>query len=311
MEHSGLQRKTLRLRGPGYPMGLNGLPDAPRFLRVAGQLPELRRAVAIVGTRAADQDAIIYATSLARDLAASGCVVVSGGARGIDAAAHAGALEAEGKTVAVFAGGLDQPFPKSNLGLFQAIRKRGALVSELEDGVRAQRYSFLRRNRLIAALSRAVVVVQAPARSGALSTARVAQELGIPVFAVPAAPWDPRGAGVRALLKAGARVCDKTTDIVDVIAPELASRSGSLFPSSAVLAAHDSGTHSVLSSSPDGGGTAILQALGVRPRHPDELTGVTGLPLEQVLSALLELELDGRVSLRPGGRYSIADGCVS
>lgn len=306
-------RHTVCVGEEKYPQALLRLSAPPQQLRVGGALPRLEHAVAIVGTRAADEEAQRFAHNLAQELALNDCVVVSGGARGIDAAAHRGALAADGQSIAVFAGGLDRPFPKGHAAMFRDLRKRGAVVSELSDDICAQPFSFLQRNRLIAALSRAVVVVQAPDRSGALSTARHAQEMNIPVFAVPAPPWDPRGGGVRSLLKRGALLCDDATDILRLLHPDdskLGRQSrrtnGRPVQVASALRSSESGDANLSPAALDEAGV-VLRALGARPRHPDELSVCTGLPLRVVQSLLLELELQGRVTLCVGGRYVV--GC--
>jgi DNA processing protein len=167
----------------GWPPGFDRLASPPARLRVLGRLPPWPRPVAIVGTRFADDDALVFARRLARELVAAGCAVLSGGAHGVDGAAHAGALEAGGITIAVLAHGFDQLYPRSHAGLFRRILAQGgALASERLDGSHIRRASFVQRNRLIAAMAEAIVVVQAPARSGALSTAAAGFSLGIPVF---------------------------------------------------------------------------------------------------------------------------------
>ncbi|MCB9614286.1 MAG: DNA-protecting protein DprA [Sandaracinus sp.] len=175
----------------GFPRGLHDLPDPPERLFVAGDLPGAGLSVAIVGTRAADPEPLRFAHRLAFDLTRAGVLVVSGGALGIDAAAHRGALDAGGPTVAVLASGLRRAYPPEHVSLFEQIAEQGALLCEYED-VKPHRGRFLERNRLVAAMCDAVVVVQAPDRSGALNTAATARTLGRLVFAVPAAPWDLR-----------------------------------------------------------------------------------------------------------------------
>lgn len=308
-------RRTVTRGTPEYPSCLGRLSQAPARLRVAGCWPlDWARAVAIVGTRAADVEGSLFARVLARELAEAGCCIVSGGARGIDIAAHEGALEAEGQSVVVLAGGLEHASPRAHRPVFRALQRGGAVISEHEDGVVPQGFSFLRRNRIIAGLSCAVVVVQAPARSGALSTARHALLLDVPLFAVPAAPWDPRGAGVRALLKGGARVCDAANDVLAALAADAAhphpvvARQRS--PHTLATVPHQSPpSHALYRPEDERAARVLMAALGARPRHPDELVACTGLSLRDVQSTLLELELGGRVSLRPGGRYVVAPDC--
>ncbi|MEM7448002.1 MAG: DNA-processing protein DprA [Myxococcota bacterium] len=206
-----------------WPTGLSALRRPPRELRVLGSIADSlgQRRVAIVGTRRADVSALDFAESLSRDLASLDACVVSGGALGIDAAAHRGALSAGGATWAVLPTGFAPCYPAQNQALFRRIQTSGALISELEDGAVPRPSRFIERNRLIAAFSHALVVVQAPLRSGALSTARVAMRLGVPVLAVPASPWDPRGAGGLALLGKGAKPCLGPRSITDTFTEPL------------------------------------------------------------------------------------------
>jgi len=280
---------------PTFPSQLGDLRDPPACLWVAGRLPSLDRAVvSIVGTRRADPEAVDFTRALSRDLARAGLVVVSGGARGIDAAAHRGALEAGGATVVVLPGGLDAPYPLENRSLFEEVVRTGALVTELPAATPPLRGRFLERNRIVAALGHAVVVVQAPARSGALSTAAHAQRLGRPLFAVPSAPWDPRGLGCLGLLRAGASVCTSARDVLSVPA------FGAQLELPALAATDEK---SCISRSVDVDGCRVLSLLGARPRHADELARRLALPIERVQRVLLALLLDGLVELRGGGGY--------
>jgi DNA processing protein len=187
---------------------------------VRGALPSLARAVAIVGTRRPDAAGARFAHRLGAELAEAGWVIVSGGALGIDTEAHLGALEVGGPTVAVLATGLSRLYPAANRPLFARIAASGALLSEHDDLGTVHKGDFLARNRLVAAIARVVIVVQAPIRSGALSTAAHARRLGRTLFAVPHSPWDPRGEGCLTLLAAGARVCNGSSDVLSLSAPE-------------------------------------------------------------------------------------------
>ncbi len=199
-----------------HPRGLASLSDPPDSLFATAELPE-GLAVAIVGTRAADPEHLRFAANLAADLAGAGIVVVSGGAIGIDAAAHRGALDAQGKTVAVLATGFRRTYPPEHDALFARIAAEGVLVCE-HAHVAPHPGRFLERNRLVAAMSDAVVVVQAPLRSGALSTATLARRLGRLVFAVPSVPWDARSAGSTALLtQPGTLACTHASDVIRVL----------------------------------------------------------------------------------------------
>ena len=277
-----------------YPVGLRDLRDAPGEIRVAGALPDFARAVSIVGTRRADDEALEFAYDLASALARDGVTIVSGGAVGIDGAAHEGALDAGGHTVVVLPIGLDAPYPPAHFSLFERVLQAGCLLTEVADGHQMRRGRFLTRNRLVAALGRSTVVVQAPARSGALSTARHAKALGRCVFAVPASPWDPRGSGNLGLLRQGLRICTGAGDVLSGSAVEAGS-SGS--PTSKTGEEVFNYKHL---SQPE---REILGALQGRARHAEELCRRTGIPAFEVQRSILSLLLHGLVEERPGGRF--------
>jgi DNA processing protein len=286
---------TLRPGDSAWPAQLADLAtDAPAQLRVLGRLPALDGAIAIVGTRFADDDAVEFTRALAVELAVAGRTVISGGARGIDAAAHRGALDAGGPTLAVLATGFDPPYPSEHAELFAEISGAGALVCENPDGTRPHAGRFLERNRLIAALASAVVVVQAPVRSGALSTAALGIKLKRPVLTVPYPPWSVRGSGCLGLLRRGALICTSSRDVLSVpahraepgIVPEL------LFAEKA----DDFGDL-------DEHSRAVLRALSRRPRHPDELASSLRLPILKVQQCLGQLALLGLAAARHDGRY--------
>ena len=277
-----------------YPAGLRDLSDAPDALRIAGELPDLDRAVSIVGTRRADDEALDFAYSLARELALRGVAVVSGGAIGVDRAAHEGAIDAGGRTVVVLPTGLDVPYPRANHELFARAAEAGCLLTEVDDDASAQPGRFLRRNRLIAALGRSTVVVQAPARSGALSTARFATRLGRPVFAAPASPWDPRGSGNLRLLSGGARICTGAGDVLS----ETALSGGGM---AAISPGKNENTCDFKNLTH--AEQTILQSLRGRARHPEDLCQRTGMPAFEVQQSILRLLVRGLVEEKPGGRY--------
>jgi DNA processing protein len=265
---------------PAWPDCLEELPDPPRRLRVAGHLPFLDRAIAIVGTRRASADGLALARRIARDLSLAGCVVVSGGAEGIDAAAHEGALEGGGLGIAVLAGGLARPFPRAHAPLFERIAENGAVVSEADDDDDPRAHLFLARNRLIAALARAVIVVQAPVRSGALSTAAHARALGRPLLCVPWAIGDARGEGGVALLASGAaRACRDAADVIEAVTGEPRPRAARASRARAPQL--------------DGDQRVIWEALRASPAHVDELVRTTGLPAARVQITLTTLTLMG------------------
>jgi DNA processing protein len=273
---------------PAWPSCLGELDDPPPRLRVAGTLPFLDRAVAIVGTRRASADGLELAARIARELAEVGYVVISGGAEGIDAAAHRGALEGGGLGVAVLAGGLARPYPRAHAPLFERIAQSGAVISEAADEEEPRTYTFLARNRLIAALARAVVVVQAPFRSGAMSTAKHARDLGRPLLALPWAITDPLGEGCLALLDGGARLCRSSREVRSAL--------GETLPRRRVRAPRKQ--HPL-----DPEQEAVLAALGAHPRHVDDVVRATGLPPAQVQFALMTLTLLGAVLPDDRGAY--------
>lgn len=274
--------EVLERGAAGYPSALLDLPKPPPRVWVCGPLPS-GPTVAIVGTRRASPEATAFTERLAAELAHAGVYVVSGGAEGIDGAAHRGALES-GRTLVVHATGLDDLFPSAHRRLFAGILDRGgAWLSETPPGAQGAAWRFLARNRLIAALAQVVIVVQAPARSGALSTAKAAAGLGRPVLAVPAAPWDPRGEGVLGLLERGARICRHAGDVTQL----LGLPGVPIDPPRPALPDEQA---------------RVLAALADGPRHVDELVSAVGLGAARVQVALVELSMVGLVR-QDAGRW--------
>lgn len=207
--------RAIRITDPDYPRALLDLKDAPRVLHVQGDVTApLGRAVALVGSRAASPYGRAMADRLARDLVALGCTVVSGLARGIDAAAHEGALAAGGATIGVLPSALARITPESHVGLAARMLERGALVSEIAEGGPFGRGAFVKRNRIIAALAGATVIVEAGLGSGALRTAEAASALGRPVLAVPGDVDRPSSLGTLQLLRSGALPCGDAGDVL-------------------------------------------------------------------------------------------------
>jgi DNA processing protein len=280
-----------------WPSGLSDLRDPPAQLYCAGAIPALPRAVAIVGTRYANDDGLRFARTLGRELAAAGVVVVSGGAAGIDTAAHLGALDAGGATVAVLATGLIDAYPKENAKLFAEIARGGALLCESEQRRSGASWLFLRRNRLIAALAQVAVVVQAPARSGALATARLAIELKRPVFAVPSAPWDPRGTGCLQLLRNGAEICASSVDILSLATP-------GLWDGPRAQRKPVKHTYDFKALGP--AAQAVWQALRRGPCHPDGIATALDMTAAEVQEALLTLVIAGLCKQGADGNYVVS-----
>ena len=295
----------LFLDGQGYPALLALLDDAPPVLSVLGR-PEVLdgRAVAIVGGRNATANARRHAEALATDLAGAGLVVVSGMARGVDAAAHAGAL-ASGTTIACIAGGVDVAYPPENAELQRRAAKAGAVVAEAPPGTAPRAQHFPRRNRLIAGLSLGVVVVEAALRSGSLITARLALENNRELFAAPGSPLDERCRGSNNLLRQGAHLVETAADVLAHL-PDHPMREGlarlPLFvrgeigppPAAAEPASEHSPADLALARS------RVAQLLGPAPTPVDDLVRRCHLPVSAVLAVLLELELAGRAEVLPG-----------
>lgn len=276
-----------------YPQELTRLPLAPPVLTIAGELPA-GPAVAIVGSRRADAYGLEVAQLFASALSEREIAVVSGFARGIDAAAHRGALApASGRTVAILGCGLGIDYPRGHAHLGRAIAARGALVSEFPCGYEPRSWNFPVRNRSIAALSRAVLVVQAAARSGSLSTARWALDLGREIFAVPGPIFDERSLGPHALLRDGAFLAQHPKDLFELFEPVTASQLS-------ILPVEPAESEPPL---PGFAGAVIAALVPGFDRAPEDLAAATGAPIDRVLATLLELELLGKVLRMPGGWY--------
>lgn len=282
-----------------YPRGLRAAEPAPPIISVVGHTTLLdREMVAIVGARNASALGRKLANTLARDLAEAGLVVVSGLARGIDAAAHEGALA--GGTCAVVAGGVDIIYPPENAALHERIAKEGCIVSEMPLGQSPQARHFPRRNRIISGLARGVVVVEAAESSGSLITANYALEQGREIFAVPGSPLDPRARGTNRLIREGATLTETASDVISGLRPILG------------LDFNDPGADGPLS--PFGPSEAeadrirglVEEALGPAPVAVDELVRLCRAPAGAIAIILLELELAGRIARHPGGKVSWA-----
>ncbi len=278
--------RTLRPGDGGFPPALARIPRPPASLRLRGELGRPVARVAIVGARDADEYGRDMARRLARGLARAGVSIVSGGARGIDAAAHQGALEAAGHTVVVLGGGVDQPTPQGNRVLFERILEAGgALISEYQDGTEVRDYRLVERNRLVSGLSDAVVVVRATRTSGALITAALARAQLRPLLAVPGDADNPLSEGPLRLLREGARLAAEPEDILTCLglapAQQAELQLGDLGPT-----ARD-----------------LLGALTLSPRHIAEVARNAGLSCGAALAGLLALELEGLCEQRPGQRF--------
>ncbi len=282
---------------PDFPTALRALDPPPPIVSVLGRADLLaREAIAIVGARNASALGRKFAAQIAADLGRAGLIVVSGLARGIDAAAHDGAL-ATG-TVAVLAGGVDDIYPPEHATLYEQIAATGAIVSEMPVGQRPQASHFPRRNRIISGLARGVVVVEAAEGSGSLITANFALEQGREVFAVPGSPLDPRAKGTNRLLRDGATLTESAEDVLGVLRP----LSGRAFREPGDGISWGGAEQDV----PDRLRQQIEELLGPAPVEVDELIRQSGAPAAAVLCVLLELELAGRLHRESGGRVSLA-----
>ncbi|VFR86404.1 Rossmann fold nucleotide-binding protein Smf possibly involved in DNA uptake [plant metagenome] len=288
----------LTLDDVAYPAMLRTLPDPPLVLYARGELARLQSdGMAIVGARNATPAGLANAQAFARHLAGAGWCIVSGLARGIDAAAHTGALEAGadgGSTVAVLGTGIDLCYPAAHRKLANAIAAQGVLLTELPLGTEPLPHHFPRRNRLVAGLARGVLVVEAARQSGSLGTARLAAEGGREVFALPGSIHSPLSRGCHALIRQGAKLVEVAQDITEELGPPKGGRTrwaahgpdGTPEPAPLSAAVHP-----------------LLTAMGYEPVHPDTLALRTSRSAASLHADLLALELEGAVLRLPGGRF--------
>lgn len=284
--------RLLVLGDSDYPEMLAALDPPPPILWTRGRVDLLNQpSVAIVGARIASAGGQRIARGLAQQLGQAGHVVVSGMARGIDAAAHEGA-SATG-TVAVLGGGVNDIYPSEHADLYARLTEQGCVVSESPVGARAQARDFPRRNRIISGLSRGVVVVEAEVRSGSLITARLAAEQGRDVFAVPGSPLDPRARGPNELLRQGAILCEGIEDI------------DRAFNTLRTLREPPADPMRFDGDVDDAFLDRVAALLSPTPTPRDEIARALNAPVSQVAAALLELSLTGRADLLPGGLASL------
>jgi DNA processing protein len=285
-----------------YPAGLAALEAPPPLISMLGYPHLLKKdMVAIVGARNASALARKFTDTLSRDLGFAGLVVASGLARGIDASAHDAALAVG--TVAVVAGGVDIVYPPENQKLYDAIRERGVIVSEMRLGEAPQARHFPRRNRIISGLSRGVVVVEAAERSGSLITAQYALDQGREIFAVPGSPLDPRARGTNRLIREGATLTESAEDVLATLRPMLGGGFGEPDGAAAIAAPP---ALAELDAQADRIRAQVEEALGPAPVGIDDLIRQLGAPAGAVLTVILELELAGRCVRHPGNRVGWA-----
>lgn len=295
----GLEQEKLRRSGfefvtlvdNNYPALLREIFDPPAALFYRGKLEPEEAAVAVVGTRRCSGYGRMVAESLGRELAEAGITVVSGLARGVDTAAHRGALAGGGRTVAVLGTGLDLCYPSENARIMEEIAAKGAVITEFPCGMSCQAWHFPVRNRIIAGLSRAVVVVEAKERSGALITADIALEQGREVMAVPGNITSPLSRGPNQLIKQGARPVTCAADVLEGIGVEVFSPGDE--PGLPALSELEAG---------------ILNILNTEPLSQEDVIQRTGAPAHEVLAGLVYLELKGLIRSLSGRLYAVVPG---
>ncbi len=279
---------------PDYPPLLKHLDAPPPLLSARGDTGLLARpTIAIVGAREASAAAMMLAEKFAADLGAAGFAIVSGLARGMDAAAHRGSLKTG--AIAVLAGGLDKPYPPQNLRLYDEIVQNGIVISEAPLGFQARARDFPRRNHIVSGMSRAVIVIEAALRSGSLITARAAGEQGRDVMAVPGSPLDPRARGSNALIKNGATLVEDANDVIEALGNSPADPPLRPFSAGPLFADIESepASPALLNT--------LTRFLSPTPVHVNDLARLAAAPTSAVAAALVELELEGRAASLPGG----------
>lgn len=283
-----MKLRTIRRADPEYPALLKEVPEPPDRMWLAGRPLDHAPALAVVGTRRASRYGLEAAFWLARELAESGITIVSGMAKGIDGAAHRGALAAGGRTVAVMGCGLDICYPARHRDLFDRITDVGTLVSEYEPGTRPMPHHFPVRNRIIAGMSLGVVLVEASDGGGAMITARLGMEFGREVFAVPGAVHSPVSVGPHLMVRDGARLVASADQILEDLGmlrcPPADLPPPQLHPDEA----------------------RVLAVLEAEPLLLDLVARRAGMPASTATAVLVKLELGGLVTRRPGGRYARA-----
>jgi len=294
-EISRLGAKLVAWGETEYPPDLTQIDDAPPLVTVKGHLHlAAKRAVAVVGARNASANGRKFAREIAAALGSHGLIVVSGLARGIDAAAHEGSL-ATG-TIAVLAGGIDTVYPEENRALQAQIAERGILLAEMSPGTEPKASHFPRRNRIISGCAMGTLIVEAAERSGSLITARFALEQGREVFAVPGSPLDPRCRGTNRLIRQGATLVEGVDDILAELKPQLGGNLSERRKTPFSAAAPSSDNESQLAEAR----AKVLELLSPSPVPVDELIRQCQFSPAIVLAILLELELAGRIERQPG-----------
>ncbi len=282
--------KIVTFLSPEYPKALLGIPDHPPYLSLKGALNGEDSAIAIVGSRRASSYGLNTAEKFAHELSAHHVTIVSGMARGIDTAAHRGALKAGGRTIGVLGCGIDMIYPAENRLLFTEIAERGALISEFPMGTEPRPENFPRRNRIISGISRGVLVVEAAENSGSLITAQYALDQGREVFAVPGNISHSNSRGTNRLIKQGAKLVERVEDILEEL-PRGQAAEGARTPDM------------MIALSPLEAGIYTLVA--TNPLHIDDIIAKSALTVGEVSAILLRLELNGMITQLPGKYFAV------
>jgi DNA processing protein len=297
VDQKGFQIVTML--DPNYPPLLREIPDPPPFLYVFGNLEGSLTNIAMVGSRHATSYGLSMTRNLSEDLAKLGITVVSGMARGIDTAAHEGALMGKGKTIAVLGSGLDRVYPSENEKIYHRIAEQGAVISEFPLMTEPEAHNFPIRNRIICGMSLGTVVVEASKKSGSLITARLAAEQNREVFAVPGSVQSFKSTGTHDLIKQGAKLVEHAQDILEELEPSLFTRDA---PN---LSDHNEATEIIAKLLADE--ALVYNLLEPYPVHIDDLARKTALEPGKLSSILLKLELKGIVHQQPGKLFSIIE----
>lgn len=304
--------KIITIEDDIYPYNLKQIEDCPPILYVLGNIDILanNNMLAVVGSRSASLSALKYAEQISSKVGDYGISVVSGLARGIDAAAHIGAVNTKGGTVAVLGTGIDVVYPKENEKLYQEISKKGVILSEYPFNTKPQASNFPRRNRIVSGLSKGVLVIEAGAQSGSMITANQALEQGRDVFAVPGAPYDSRSMGCNKLIKDGAYLVNDADDVFEnfnfsqqiFVTKKIKNNDeADLFEYSLDNTENNSDIAQV-----DDEYSKLLSLISASGEDIDELIRACGLPTEKVLTMIVELELDDKVVRLPGNKIAKA-----
>ncbi len=291
--------RVITLTDPDYPRLLHEIPDPPPFLYVSGQLDSSALKIAVVGSRNATRYGLTTTKNLCADLASLGITIVSGMARGIDTAAHQGAMAGGGKTIAVLGSGLQRIYPAENTKLFHRISENGAVVSEFSLLTEPDGHNFPLRNRIISGMSLGTVVVEATKKSGSLITARLAAEQNREVFAVPGSIQSFKSTGTHTLIKQGAKLVEHAQDIVEELTPILEHNKCSTNTSP------DETDINLASLNVDE--SQVYRALEPYPVHIDKLARKIAMEPGKLSSILLKLELNGMIQQLPGKLFILSD----